>query len=86
MIGFTGWFHSFDINNWHSSLKKIKNCNKGKNGKEISWIIVRQKRVCIFSAKDVVKNVRERSNGGNEKQKGLNAKINANNLCQRKLF
>ena len=55
-------------------------------GKEISWIIVRQKRMCIFSAKDVAKNVRERSNEGSEKQKGLIAKINPNNLCQRKLF
>jgi hypothetical protein len=55
-------------------------------GEKISWIIVRQKRVCIFSARDVAKNVRERSNERKEKQKGLIAKINANNLCQRKLF
>jgi hypothetical protein len=33
MIGFTGWFNSFDINNWHGSLRKMKNCNKGKSGK-----------------------------------------------------
>jgi hypothetical protein len=42
--------------------------------------------VCLFSAKDVAKNVWERSNTGKEKQKGLIAKINANNLCQMKLF
>jgi hypothetical protein len=34
-----------------------------------------RKRVCIFSAKDVAKNVRERSNAGKEKQKGLIAKL-----------
>ncbi len=28
----TGWFNSFDINNWHHSLRKVKNCNKGKSG------------------------------------------------------
>jgi hypothetical protein len=33
MIGFKGWFNSFDINNWHGSLRKMKNCNKGKSGK-----------------------------------------------------
>jgi hypothetical protein len=54
--------------------------------KKIYWIIVRQKRVCIFSAEDVAKNVWERSDERKEKQKGLIAKINANNLCQRKLF
>jgi hypothetical protein len=38
--------------------------------------------VCIFSARDVAKNVRERSNGGKEKQEGLIAKLNANNLSK----
>jgi hypothetical protein len=33
MIGYTEWFNSFDINNWHGSLRKRKNCNKGKSGK-----------------------------------------------------
>jgi hypothetical protein len=38
MIGFTGWFKSFDINNWHGSLRKMKNCNKGKkSGKRDFW-------------------------------------------------
>jgi hypothetical protein len=45
-----------------------------------------RKRVCIFSAKDIAKDVRERSNEEKEKQEGLIAKLNANNLCQRKLF
>jgi hypothetical protein len=45
-----------------------------------------RKRVCIFSAKDVAKNVRERSNEEKEKQEGLIAKLNASNLCQRKFF
>jgi hypothetical protein len=34
MIGFTGWFNSFGINNWHGSLRKMKNWNKGKSGKK----------------------------------------------------
>jgi hypothetical protein len=42
--------------------------------------------MCIFSAKDVAKNVQEGSNEEKEKQKGLIAKINANNLYQMKLF
>jgi hypothetical protein len=33
MIGFTGWFNSFDINNWHGSLRKMKSCNNGKSGR-----------------------------------------------------
>jgi hypothetical protein len=54
---------------------------------EISWIIVRKKKACIFSAKDIAKNVWKRAIPGRIKeQKGLIAKINANNLCQRKLF
>jgi hypothetical protein len=32
MMGFTGWFISFDINNWHGSLRKVKNCDKEKSG------------------------------------------------------
>ncbi len=31
MIGFAGWFNSFDIDNWHGSLRKMKSCNKGKS-------------------------------------------------------
>jgi hypothetical protein len=34
MIGFAGWFNSFDINIWHGSLRKMKNCNKGKSGRK----------------------------------------------------
>jgi hypothetical protein len=60
MIGFAGWFNSFDINNWHGSLRKMKNCNKGKSGKRgFLDKIVRQKRVSFFSARDVAKNVWE---------------------------
>jgi hypothetical protein len=55
-------------------------------GKEISGIIVRQKRACIFSAKGYCEKCAGKSNSGKEKQKGLIAKTDANNLCQRKLF
>jgi hypothetical protein len=32
--GFTGWFNSFDINNWHGLSRKMKNYNNGKSGKK----------------------------------------------------
>jgi hypothetical protein len=70
-VCFTGWFNSFDMNNWHNSLRGS---------------LAGRKRGCIFSAKDVAKNVQERSNEGKEKQEGLIAKLNANNFCLRKLF
>jgi hypothetical protein len=45
-----------------------------------------EKRGCIFSAKGIAKNVREKSNEEKGEQEGLIAKLNANNFCQRKLF
>jgi hypothetical protein len=48
MIGFTGWFNSFDINNWHGSLRKIKNCNKGKSGKRDSLDKLSGRKECAF--------------------------------------
>jgi hypothetical protein len=62
MIGLTGWFNFFDINNLHGSLRKMKNCNKGKSGKRDFLDNCLAEKVCIFSAKDVAKNVHERSN------------------------
>ncbi len=67
-------------------LREMKNCNKGKSGKRDFLDHCLAERACIFSAKDVAKNVRERAKTGKEKQKGLIAKIYANNLYQRKLF
>jgi hypothetical protein len=69
MIGFTGWFfNSFDINNWHGSLRKMKSCHKGKSGRRN--FLSGRKRVCIFSARDVAKNVRERAEPGKKSKKG----------------
>jgi hypothetical protein len=49
MIGFTGWFNSFDINNWHGSLRKMKNCNKEESGKKrFHELLSSRKRACIF--------------------------------------
>jgi hypothetical protein len=48
MIGFAGWFNSFDINNWHGSLRKVKNCNKGKSGKRGFWIKLAGRKECAF--------------------------------------
>jgi hypothetical protein len=74
MIGFTGWFNSFDINNWHGSLRKMKNCNNGKSGKRdfLDYCLV--EKSMHFSAKDIAKNVRKKSNTGKEKQKRVNCK------------
>jgi hypothetical protein len=75
MIGFTGWFNSFDINNWHGSLRKMKNCNKGKSWKRDFLDNCPAEMSVHFFSKE-----------WKERQKGLIAKINANKLCQRKLF
>jgi hypothetical protein len=67
MIGFAGWFNSFDINNWHSSLRKMKNGNKRKSGKkDFLDNCPAEKECAFFLAKDVAKNVRKRSNEGKE--------------------
>jgi hypothetical protein len=59
------------LNNWHNSLRKVKNCNKGKSGrKDFFGSLAGRKRGCIFSAKDVAKNVREKSNEEKEEQEG----------------
>jgi hypothetical protein len=55
-------------------------------GKRISQIIVRQKKCAFFRQKGIAKNVRERAMLGRKAEKGLIAKISANNLYQRKLL
>jgi hypothetical protein len=50
--------------------KNEKIVTKERAGKEISGIIVRQKRACIFSAKDIAKNVRGRAVPGKKSKKG----------------
>jgi hypothetical protein len=70
LVGFTGWFNSFDMNNWHNSLRKVKNCNKGKSGRKGFGSLAGRKRVCIFSARDVAKNVQERTMKKKKSKKG----------------
>jgi hypothetical protein len=48
MIGFAGWFNSFDINNWHGSLRKMKNCNKGKSGRKYFLDHCLAEKECAF--------------------------------------
>ncbi len=55
-------------------------------GEEIFWIIVRQKKSLHFSGKGCCEKCTEKSKTRKERQKGLIAKIDANNLCQRKLL
>jgi hypothetical protein len=71
MIGFTGWFNSFDINNWHGSLRKMKNCNKGKSGRrDFLDHCLAEKECAFFLARDVAKNVWERARPGKKSRKG----------------
>jgi len=64
------------MNNWHNSLRRVKNCNKGRSGRKDFGSLIGRKRRCIFSpARGIAKNVREKSNEEKEKQKGLSAKL-----------
>jgi|LakMenE01Jun11ns_1017448.scaffolds.fasta_scaffold7754907_1 hypothetical protein len=87
MIGFTGWFNSFKINNWHGSLRKMKNCNKGKSGRR-NFLdhCLAEKECAFFSAQGMLQKMYGKGQNQEEEQNGLIAKIYANNLCQRKLF
>jgi hypothetical protein len=64
----------------------MKNCNIGKSGKRDFLDYCPAEKSMHFSAKDIAKNIREETIPGKESKKGLIAKINANSLCQRKLF
>jgi hypothetical protein len=87
MIGLhAGWFNSFDINNWHGSLRKVKNCNKEERGKKRFIGLLSGRKERAFFGIRYCEKCTGKSNVGKEKQEGLTAKINANNLCQRKLF
>jgi hypothetical protein len=55
-------------------------------GKRISQIIVRQKKVCTFSAVRYCEKCTGKSAVRKKSGKGLIAKISANNLYQRKLL
>jgi hypothetical protein len=44
----TGWFNTFNINNWHNSLRKVKNCNKGKSERKGFRSLAGRKKGCIF--------------------------------------
>jgi hypothetical protein len=67
-------------------IKKSKNAKMERAGERISQIIVRQKKHAFFQQKDIAKNARKRAMPEKKSRKGLNAKINANHLCQRKLL
>jgi hypothetical protein len=40
----------------------MKKCNKGKSGRKDFELLVGRKRRCIFSARGIAKNVREKNN------------------------
>jgi len=84
MIGFTGWFNSFDINNWHGSLRKMKSCNKGKSGRRNFLDQCPAEKECAFFRQGMFRKMYGKEQNQKEEQKGLSAKIYANNLCQRK--
>jgi hypothetical protein len=53
----------------------VKNCNKGKRGRKYYGSLAGRKRGCIFSARGIAKDVREKSNEEKEDQEGLIAKL-----------
>jgi hypothetical protein len=63
------------MNNWHNSLRKVKNVTKERAGEKIFWIVGWQKKSVLFPARDIAKNVREKSNKEKEEQEGLIAKL-----------
>jgi hypothetical protein len=59
------------MNNWYNSLRKVKHCNKGKSGIKGSFgSLAGRKRVCIFSARGIAKDAREKSNEEKKGKKG----------------
>jgi hypothetical protein len=64
----------------------MKNCHKGKSGKKDFLDNCPAKKSVHFFGKGCCEKCTEKSEIREEKQKGLSAKINANNLCQRKLL
>jgi hypothetical protein len=82
----TGWFYSFEINNWHG-LFKGKKCNNEKSKKMISPIIVRQRKGTFFGKRYRVKCAKDKEQCRKEKaEKELSSQIYANKLYQRKLL
>jgi hypothetical protein len=53
----------------------VKNYNKGKSGRKDLGLMDGRKRGCIFSARGIVKNVRERNNAEKRRAKRVNCKI-----------
>jgi hypothetical protein len=57
------------------SLKRSKNCTKGKSGRKDFGLVTGRKKGCIFSARGIAKNVRERSNEEKRRTERVNCKI-----------
>jgi hypothetical protein len=53
----------------------VKNCTKGKSGGKYFGLLAGRKRGCIFLARGIAENVREKSNEEKEEQEGLIAKL-----------
>jgi hypothetical protein len=75
------------MDNWHNSLRKVKNCNKGKSGRKDfldRWLAEKE---CAFFRQEILRRMYEKEAAKKKKsQEGLIEKLNANDLCQRKLF
>jgi hypothetical protein len=74
MIGFTGWFNSFDIKNWHGPLREMKIVTKERAGKVISRIIVWQKKSVHFFGKGCCEKCTGKSKDRERKAKRVNCK------------
>jgi hypothetical protein len=57
------------------SLKRSKNCNKERSGRKDFGLMSGRKKGCIFSARGIAKNVRERSTEEKRRMERVNCKI-----------
>jgi len=65
------------MNNWHNSLRRVKNCNKGKSGeKDFGLMAGRKKRVHFFG-----KNC-EKCMGKKQRRKRKARRVNCKIKCQ----
>jgi hypothetical protein len=68
MIGLQGGL-SFNINNWHGSLRKVKNCNKEESGKKRFLGLLSGRKGQAFFGKRYCEKCKGKSNAREESKK-----------------
>jgi hypothetical protein len=72
MIGFAGWFNSFDINNWHGLLRKMKSCNRGKSGRRNFLDHCLAEKECAFFRQGMLQKMYGKEQNQERKAKRVN--------------